>query len=223
MKVVVSNEWVLEKLGDRGFSLHPREEIFSPALNKDILHIWSFLSQNLPEGIAAVAPAATSLLLVSNLNSPVPDLQSLADQLQKNWKHARHAPLPAAVTHQIPVNYGGSEGPDLDTIARQLKIPPKEFVKLHASQLYQVFFMGFSFGFPYMGPLPRALQIARKSIPLKQVPPGTLAIAGTYTGIYPRALPGGWHLIGKVQVSLVQEKSEKCLFSPGDQVQFIPG
>ena len=82
--------------------------------------------------------------------------------------------------------------------------------------------MGFMPGFPYMGKLDDAIIIPRLNVPRTNVPEGTVAIAGTQTGIYPLTSPGGWRLIGHTSMQLFDPKSETpFLFSPGDEVKFI--
>jgi inhibitor of KinA len=82
--------------------------------------------------------------------------------------------------------------------------------------------MGFTPGFPYMGKLDDALITPRLELPRTHVPAGTVAIAGSQTGIYPIASPGGWQLIGWTPLQLFNPDSESpFLFSPGDEVKFI--
>jgi len=83
--------------------------------------------------------------------------------------------------------------------------------------------MGFTPGFPYMGKLNDTIIMPRLEKPRTRVPAGTVAIAGSQTGIYPIDSPGGWQLIGWTPIQLFDPKSESpFLFSPGDQVKFIP-
>ena len=82
--------------------------------------------------------------------------------------------------------------------------------------------MGFTPGFPYIGKLDDAIIMPRLETPRTRVPAGTVAIAGSQTGIYPIDSPGGWQLIGWTSLQLFSPKSETpFLFSPGDEVKFI--
>jgi KipI family sensor histidine kinase inhibitor len=82
--------------------------------------------------------------------------------------------------------------------------------------------MGFTPGFPYLGKLDDAIVVPRLEIPRKRVPAGTVAIAGSQTGIYPIDSPGGWQLIGWTPLRLFDPESEMpFLFSPGDEVKFV--
>jgi inhibitor of KinA len=82
--------------------------------------------------------------------------------------------------------------------------------------------MGFTPGFPYMGKLDDTIVTPRLEAPRIHVPAGTVAIAGSQTGIYPIDSPGGWRLIGWTPLRLFNPESESpFLFSPGDEVKFV--
>jgi KipI family sensor histidine kinase inhibitor len=82
--------------------------------------------------------------------------------------------------------------------------------------------MGFTPGFPYMGKLDDAILTPRLETPRTRVHAGTVALAGSQTGIYPIDSPGGWRLIGHTSMCLFDPNAESpFLFSPGDEVKFI--
>jgi inhibitor of KinA len=83
--------------------------------------------------------------------------------------------------------------------------------------------MGFTPGFPYMGKLDDAIVTPRLEVPRTNVPAGSVAIAGLQTGIYPLTSPGGWRLIGHTSLILFDPNADiPFLFTPGDEVKFIP-
>ena len=121
--------------------------------------------------------------------------------------------------HRIPVVY---DGPDLEVVAARLNIPSERVVALHMQPIYRVFLVGFVPGWAYLGPLPEELELPRRQVPRTQVPPGSVAIAGRQTGVYPLPAPGGWHLIGRTSVKLFLPDSDPpCLFRTGDRVKFF--
>lgn len=122
----------------------------------------------------------------------------------------------------IPVRYGGTHGPDLSEVAERLQLTENEVIDLHTAAEYTVLMIGFLPGFPYLGPLPEALHLPRRDTPRLRVPPGSVAIAGGQTGIYPQASPGGWHLIGHTDFRLF-DPSERppARLQPGQRVRFV--
>jgi KipI family sensor histidine kinase inhibitor len=129
----------------------------------------------------------------------------------------------AATAIEIPVRYGGAEGPDLETVAELLGLRPADVVELHASARYRVLFLGFAPGFGYLGGLPAALATPRRDSPRERIPAGTVAIAGGQTCVYPLAMPGGWQLIGRTDTILFDPvRPEPALLRPGAGVRFVP-
>ena len=123
---------------------------------------------------------------------------------------------------EVPVRYGGEYGIDLESVASHLHLSVKDVIRLHTQRTYTVYMMGFTPGFPYMGKLDDVLVMPRLEAPRTRVPAGTVAIAGSQTGIYPIESPGGWQLIGWTQLKLFDPHSEiPFLFAPGDEVKFI--
>jgi KipI family sensor histidine kinase inhibitor len=123
---------------------------------------------------------------------------------------------------EVPVSYGREHGIDLETVARHCQLQIEDVIRIHSERTYTVFMMGFTPGFPYMGKLDDAIRMPRLETPRTRVPAGTVAIAGSQTGIYPIDSPGGWQLIGWTPLQLFTPESESpFLFSPGDEVKFI--
>jgi inhibitor of KinA len=123
---------------------------------------------------------------------------------------------------EVPVRYGGESGDDLESVARHCQLQMEDVIRIHSEKIYTVFMMGFTPGFPYMGKLDDAIITPRLKTPRTRVPAGTVAIAGSQTGIYPIDSPGGWQLIGWTPLQLFSPESESpFLFSPGDEVKFI--
>jgi KipI family sensor histidine kinase inhibitor len=126
-------------------------------------------------------------------------------------------------TVDIPVVYGGEDGPDLDDVARHTGLDPQRVVELHSSAQFVVYFVGFSTCFPYLGGLPAELATPRLSAPRKHVPQGSVAIGGSQAGVYPLGSPGGWRLIGRTPLRLFEpDGSPPGLLRMGDRVRFVP-
>ena len=124
---------------------------------------------------------------------------------------------------RIPACYEGQHAPDLEEVAGRAHLPPEEVIRLHSTTRYQVYMIGFSPGFPYMGDVPEPLALPRRTDPRVRVPAGAIAIAAGMTAIYPVESPGGWHLIGATPVRLFDLSwPQPALLAPGDSVCFEP-
>lgn len=123
---------------------------------------------------------------------------------------------------EVPVQYGGEYGVDLQFVADYHRLEVEDVIRIHSGQTYTVYMMGFTPGFPYMGKLNDAIVTPRLEAPRTRVLAGTVAIAGSQTGIYPIDSPGGWRLIGHTSLQLFDPDSESpFLFVPGDEVRFV--
>ena len=122
----------------------------------------------------------------------------------------------------VPVRYGGEYGVDLEFIADYHHLRVDDVIRIHSEKTYTVYMMGFTPGFPYMGILDDAIVTPRLETPRSHVSAGTVAIAGSQTGIYPIDSPGGWRLIGHTSLRLFDSGAESpFLFSPGEEVRFV--
>jgi KipI family sensor histidine kinase inhibitor len=126
------------------------------------------------------------------------------------------------VTIEIAVRYGGGDGPDLDAVAERCRLTAQQVVESHTSVVYRAYMLGFAPGFAYLGELPAALELPRLDTPRRRVPPGSVAIAGRQTAVYPQATPGGWHLIGRTDTPMWDlGRQPPALITPGRRVRFV--
>jgi KipI family sensor histidine kinase inhibitor len=160
-----------------------------------------------------IVPAARTVLL-DGLTDP----KQLADDIP-TW------PLPPVPADEgplveLPVRY---DGPDLAEVAARWRVPVEEVGRIHSGFEYRVAFCGFAPGFGYLTGLPERLHVPRRATPRTSVPAGSVALAGAFTGAYPRTSPGGWQLIGHTDAVLWDPRREPAaLLRPGVRVRFIP-
>ena len=122
---------------------------------------------------------------------------------------------------EIPVCY--ELGLDTQWVCDELGITRGELAELHSGSVYRCSAIGFCPGFPYLGPLPdRLAGLGRLESPRMSVPSGSIGITGKQTGIYPSATPGGWRLIGRTPLSIVDLRSGFLPIQPGDRIRFTP-
>ena len=129
----------------------------------------------------------------------------------------------AGVLVEIPVRYGGDNGPDLADVAALNDLRESEVIELHAGTEYRVFFLGFAPGFAYLGPVSAQIAAPRLAAPRERIPAGSVGIAGRGTAVYPFELPGGWRIIGRTDVAMWDlRRDSPALLRPGDRVRFVP-
>ena len=163
--------------------------------------------------VREIVPAARTVLL-DGLDDPV----RLASELTASEVPA--APRREQAVVDIPVRY---DGPDLADVAAHWGVGEREVARIHASTEFSVAFCGFAPGFGYLTGLPPLYDVPRRVTPRTAVPAGSVALAGPYTGVYPRSSPGGWQLIGRTDTVLWDHaRVPAALLSPGTRVRFVP-
>ena len=192
----------------------------SPAAANDVRALYEWLAKDPPAAVVDLHPAYATLLVRYD---PIRcDPGALARELERRVASLSHRSLAPGRLFEIPVRYGGSDGPDLAEVARATGLPADEVVAAHAGADYDVRFVGFSPGFPYLAGLPERLRTPRREAPRIQGAAGSVAIAGTQAGIYPVRSPGGWNVIGRTDFILFDPtRSSPARLAPGDRVRFV--
>ena len=115
----------------------------------------------------------------------------------------------------------GPDGADLAIVAGDLGMAVEEVIDAHTRTPWRVGFCGFAPGFAYLIDGDPRLNVPRRAEPRSRVPAGSVALAGAFSGVYPRDSPGGWQLIGRTDAVLWDiNRSQPALLTPGTQVQF---
>lgn len=170
--------------------------------------------------VADVVPGARTVLLVARPGVTLDRLRAVVPDEEHGEPLTEGAPrrgLPQAAV-VVPVAY---DGPDLAAVAELTGLTEAEVVAAHTATPWRVAFGGFAPGFAYLfGGDPR-LRVPRLDRPRTAVPAGAVALAGEFSGIYPRSSPGGWRLIGRTDLVLWDvERDPPALLSAGRTVRF---
>jgi KipI family sensor histidine kinase inhibitor len=173
------------------------------------------------EGVIERIPTFRSLTVV--FDPLTTDGETLASTLSGLAVAPSLASTPQPRTWHLPACYEGEFAPDLAEVAARVDGSTADVIRLHTNTEYVVYMLGFLPGFPFMGDLPEALHLPRRSEPRVRVPSGSVAIATGLTAIYPWESPGGWHLLGRCPVQLFDpSRADPALLQPGDRVGFFP-
>lgn len=177
-----------------------------------------------PAGLAAAIRAAGLAGVVDVVPGEAAVLVTVEDPSRTGSLAARLVGLAVADVDTgaedvvLPVTY---DGPDLEAVAGACGLSVDEVVALHQETRYQVAFCGFAPGFAYLRGLDPRLHVPRRPEPRTRVPAGSVAVAGPYTAVYPRATPGGWHLLGTCgRVLWDPAAASPGVLAPGTRVRF---
>jgi KipI family sensor histidine kinase inhibitor len=190
------------------------------AINQRVHALATLINSAPIEGIIETVPAYGTLVI--HYDPLVLDYSKVNRWVRSRLEQVQDSEPPISRRIEVPVKYGGEYGPDLESVAAYHHLQIEDVIRIHTERIYTVYMMGFTPGFPYMGKLDDAIVMPRLEVPRTNVPGGTVAIAGSQTGIYPMTSPGGWHLIGHTSLVLFDPTADNpFLFAPGDEVKFI--
>jgi KipI family sensor histidine kinase inhibitor len=167
-------------------------------------------------GVVDIVPAARTVLVT--LGDPALQVTTRSrlaaiEIIAPDRQAADHGPRVV-----IDVVYDGA---DLAVVAGHLGMTVEEVVDAHTRTPWRVGFCGFAPGFAYLIDGDPRLNVPRRVEPRSRVPAGSVALAGAFSGVYPRDSPGGWQLIGRTDTVLWDiNRSQPALLTPGTWVQF---
>jgi KipI family sensor histidine kinase inhibitor len=205
--------------GDSALLLEIGDPVIDPELNARAIGIARAVRERALQGVRDVVSTFRSVAVFFDPLSI--DVAAVAEALHDA---AGAAPSrESGRTVDIPIVYGGEAGPDLAEVAAFAGCTPQEVVERHAGRLYRVYMLGFLPGFAYMAAVDSTIAAPRHATPRLRVAAGSVGIAGAQTGIYPRASPGGWQIIGRTPLTVFDPaKTPPALLAPGDRVRFVP-
>lgn len=179
------------------------------------LALLASLQRHPPHGVEELVPAARTILV---------QYRASATQAETLVQDIAARSLTQGVERsdtliEIPVHYNGE---DLAEVAQILGITADEVVQRHTGSEYTVAFTGFAPGFAYLSGGHPSLNVPRRSTPRTRLPAGSVGLAGTFSGVYPQASPGGWQIIGTTPVAMWDiTRAQPALLQPGYRVRFV--
>jgi KipI family sensor histidine kinase inhibitor len=169
-------------------------------------------------GGCEITPALVNLLIIFD---PL-----ITDHARVEAAVAKLFPLPPSSfeeqkNHVINVCYEAPFCPDLDAVAAQSGISTEAVMAAHLSGSYRVGMYGFAPGYAYLAGVPEAIQVPRKATPVRDVPAGSVMIAGPQCLCTTLKMPTGWSIIGRTDAQIMRDDPKRpFLFDVGDTVSF---
>jgi KipI family sensor histidine kinase inhibitor len=181
----------------------------------DVLALYAALADAPPPGVVDLVPAARTLMLHLDPSATEPASVERAVRAVTPRPGARAG----GDLVEIPVVY---DGEDLDEVGSLTGWGAAGVVERHTAGEWTVAFCGFAPGFGYLVSGATEWSVPRRSTPRTRVPPGSVALAGEFSGVYPRESPGGWQLIGRTDLTVFDlDRDPPALLTPGTRVRFV--
>ncbi len=207
-------------VGDLGLLVEYGDAI-EPVINRKVRAMAMAVKEDPPAGVVEVIPTYRSLLILYDPMATDPSgIERALSSLDERLERIR---IPPPRTVEIPVCYGGELGPDIGFVADTHSLSVEDVIRIHSEPHYQIYMIGFTPGFPFLGGLPERLFTPRLETPRTLVPAGSVGIANNQTGMYPIDSPGGWRIIGRTPLRLFDpSRDDPFLYQAGDLIQFQP-
>lgn len=204
--------------GDSSVCVEFGNEI-SPDINRKIRAFKIAVEKSGIPGIVETVPTYRSLLV--HYKPEVIGFKAITEKFKSLMGTLDNIEIPPPTVIEIPVLYGGEMGPDIENVASHNGKTVEEVIKIHTSQEYLIYMIGFIAGFPYLGGMSKEIATPRLKEPRVKIDGGSVGIAGEQTGIYPLDSPGGWQLIGRTPFKLYDAEREKpVLLEAGQYIKF---
>jgi inhibitor of KinA len=198
------------------------ERAIDPVINERAILLADRLRARAARGVRDVAPGYCTVGV--HFDPLQTDLAALEHAIEAEYAAIETVDtVPDRTPVEIPVSYGGDDGPDLGAVARFASCSEADVIARHSQRTYRVYMLGFVPGFSYMGRVDPSIAAPRHRVPRERVPAGAVGIAGGQTGVYPVESPGGWQLIGRTTTVMFDaDRPKPSLLAAGDLVRFVP-
>lgn len=198
----------------RVLPLRPGTVLLELAGLEETLSLYDAFQQSPVAGVLEIVPAARTLMIA--FDALVLDQSQLLQAVGERFGKERSVGVTETV--DIPVHY---DGEDITDVAELLGCSVADVVRRHTEAEYTVAFTGFAPGFAYLSAPDAKLAVPRRTSPRTVVPAGSVGLAGEFSGVYPKASPGGWQLIGRTPLAMFDlNRDPAAILRPGLRVRF---
>ena len=184
----------------------------------EVLAVTERLRDTTPSGVVDIIPAARTVLVTVRDPSATASVRAELAGIDITTPARSRPEQPTVIDVVIDVVY---DGEDISRVAGHLGVTVDEVIEAHTGTPWRVGFSGFAPGFAYLIGGDPLLRVPRHTEPRTRVPAGSVALAGEFSGVYPRESPGGWQLIGRTDAVLWDvDRPQPALLTPGMWVRF---
>lgn len=187
-------------------------------MSAKVLALDARLAQSTPAGVIEWVPALVNLLV--DFDPEATDHRTVQGEIERMLAN------PVRTDQQgqervIEICYDAAFAPDLEAVADAAGMTPEEVICTHRDAAFRVRMYGFAPGYAYMSGVPEAIRVPRKSAALRDVPAGSVIIAGPQCLVTTLTMPTGWSIIGRSPTPILRSDADHpFLFDVGDRVRF---
>lgn len=204
-------------IADHALLVQLAQEVGSEASNA-VLALDRALTAAPPKGVVEVVPALVNLLVEFD---PMLTDHDTVQRAVEDLLTTASAPLYEGKTHVVEVCYDADLGQDLQAVAEATGLTPEAVINAHLGSEFRVGMYGFAPGYAYLTGLDPRIEVPRKPAALRDIPAGSVIIAGPQCLVTTLKMPTGWSIIGRSPTAILTgDDSRPFLFDLGDKVRF---
>lgn len=204
-------------IADHALLVQLAQEVGSEASNA-VLALDRALTAAPPKGVIEVVPALVNLLVEFD---PMLTDHDTVQRAVEDLLTTASAPLCEGKTHVVEVCYDADLGQDLQAVAEATGLTPEAVINAHLGSEFRVGMYGFAPGYAYLTGLDPRIEVPRKPAALRDIPAGSVIIAGPQCLVTTLKMPTGWSIIGRSPTAILTgDDSRPFLFDLGDKVRF---
>jgi KipI family sensor histidine kinase inhibitor len=190
----------------------------SQQANDDVVLLDAEIQQNPPDGLLETTPALVNILI--DFDPLLTDHQSIEAHV-RTLLPIKHDTQKQGRTHQIDICYDLDLAPDIEAVAKASNVSVTDVINIHSSATFRVGMYGFAPGYAYLTGVPQEIQVPRKTTAARDIPKGSVMIAGSQCLTTTLVMPTGWSIIGRTHTEILQTNAQNpFLFDVGDTVTF---
>ena len=193
-------------------------EAIGEAEHAAVLALDQALADRPCRGFSEATPAYVNLLVdFDPLVTDHAEVEAHVRALLGTKRRVLHEPR----LHEVAVCYEAPFSRDLKEVAERMGLTVEAVIDAHLSGDYQVYMYGFAPGYAYLAGTPKTIQLDRKLQPTRDIPAGSVLIAGPMCIMPTLTMQTGWWVIGRSPVKvLTGDPNRPFLFDVGDRIRF---
>lgn len=194
--------------------------VISQEINSNIRSLAKAVKKSLSQEIVDIIPAYHNIII--GYDCLLVDPKILCDKISALVSGIKESDADEKEIVEFPVCYESPYGLDIEDVCNIHNISKEELIRKHTAPEYLVYMIGFTPGFPYLGGMDESLATPRKKEPRSKIPAGSVGIAGSQTGVYPIASPGGWQIIGRTPLKLFDPyRDNPVMIEAGQYIKYV--
>lgn len=206
--------------GDTAVSIQLGSEI-SLEVNQLVRTLLMELEEHPVEGIVEMVPTYASLMV--HYRPEVIRYEQLQEEIKKRIGNLNPVQGEKRVVKELPICYGGEQGPDLEECAAYENVSTEELIRMHSEHEYYTYMLGFAPGHAYKARFAEPFHFKRRESPRIRISARSIVVMENLSNLIPFEQPSGWNIIASTPLEVCDyTREDPFLVHAGEWVRYVP-